>query len=53
MVINAIPERAQLSVQSLHFQVGAETMSLAVPCQVREDAKQWEGGRRGVGGRLR
>ena len=50
MLINAVPERAQLSVHTLHPQVGAETTSLAVPCQVREDVKQWEGARTGGGG---
>ena len=52
MLINAVPERAQLSVHTLHPQVGAETTSLAVPCQVREDVKQWEGARTGSGGGL-
>ena len=50
MVINAIPESGKLSLQSLHFQVGAESISQAVPCQVREDAKHCEGGQEGGGG---
>ena len=50
MVINAIPESGKLSVQSLHFRVGAESISLVVPCHVREDAKHCEGAGGGWGG---